>query len=300
MTPRIWTPDIVRPPGPVVDGALRDLYRRERKQERDRWKHIRDPRVERSYSMLISSGVGPSQAQSVTTQAVATLLSTTAGRSLVLFADWVGAGITITGVDVSGQAMDVHGSPAEGDGGMSGFYLQCASLKSLSSGGTKTITITWSSSVGLDGHIWVKEYAGGNTTTFFDAVNSAKNAASANPTVSLPTVADNCHVIGYLANEEGGALTAGTGYTLFAADDIAFFMDGEEDTDFDAGTAGSKTVNFTRASGSWLLLAASFKPDAGGGGGPVGPDAYLGSISQPSGHYKLSMVPSGVMPGRGI
>lgn len=44
--PRIWTPGHTPTPKPVIDGALEDLYRRERCHERDRWKHIRDPRVE--------------------------------------------------------------------------------------------------------------------------------------------------------------------------------------------------------------------------------------------------------------
>lgn len=35
------------PPAPVVDGALRDLYRHERGRERERWRHVRDPRFER-------------------------------------------------------------------------------------------------------------------------------------------------------------------------------------------------------------------------------------------------------------
>lgn len=45
MGERLWTPEIGTPP-PVVDGALRDLYRRERERERRRWRHVRDPRIE--------------------------------------------------------------------------------------------------------------------------------------------------------------------------------------------------------------------------------------------------------------
>lgn len=43
MNERLWTPELIRSPLPVIDGALRRL----RDQEREPWRRIRDPRLDK-------------------------------------------------------------------------------------------------------------------------------------------------------------------------------------------------------------------------------------------------------------
>lgn len=64
MTPDLWTPDRGLPDGARADAWLREQQRR----ERDRWRHVRDPRVEhtiqcavtfRSKSEVVGNGTSP-------------------------------------------------------------------------------------------------------------------------------------------------------------------------------------------------------------------------------------------------
>lgn len=50
----LWSPAIGPPPPRVIKGALQRL----RRQERDRWRHVRDPRVERTLQLAVGIGSG--------------------------------------------------------------------------------------------------------------------------------------------------------------------------------------------------------------------------------------------------
>jgi len=73
MNGRLWTPDLIRPPLPVVEGALRNLRRR----DQERWKHISDPRVDLykrqcaiSYASLTSGSNTANQSTAYSTASV--------------------------------------------------------------------------------------------------------------------------------------------------------------------------------------------------------------------------------------
>lgn len=213
--------------------------------------------------MAISAGVGPVEGfgDGDTTIAV-TLNGTTSGRTIVIGALWFPTSVSLSSVDVGGQAATVHAGSLASSASLDA-RSQWASLAALSSGGNKTVTATFSGNIGTnEGIIWVKEYAGSDG---FDAVNAATGSGTS-ASLSLTTIADNCHIVAIVQDNFDGTFTAGTGYTITVMTAAAYFNRAEDDTDFDAGTAGAKTVNFTIPNGFWSLSALSIKPTSGGGG----------------------------------
>jgi hypothetical protein len=216
--------------------------------------------------MAISAGVGPAEAlaDGNTTMEVV-LAGTTAGRTIVVGCIWGSNTITWDSVDIGGQAGTIHAGSLATNASLLGRN-QFATLSSLSSGGDKTITATFSGTLGSSSSLIVAwEFDGCLTSGAFDAANAA--TAFGTPSLSLTTVAANCHIIALVQHGGGGAPTAGTGYTLDDLTDADWFNASEQDTDFDAGVAGAKTVNFTGVSEQYALSAISLKPATGGGGG---------------------------------
>lgn len=212
--------------------------------------------------MAIAAGVGPVEGfgDGDTTIAVS-LTGTTSGRTIVIGALWFPSSVSLSSVDVGGQAATVHAASLASSGSLDA-RSQFASLAALSSGGDKTITATFSGNIGTnEGIIWVKEYSGSDG---FDAANAATGAGTS-ASLSLTTVANNCHIVAVVQDNFDGTFSAGSGYTITVVTAAAYFNRAEDDTDFDAGTAGAKTVNFTIPNGNWSLSAISIKPTGGAG-----------------------------------
>lgn len=223
--------------------------------------------------MTISAGVGAAEATSTGLTAVATLNGTTAGRSLALFAEWDVTSATIVSITVNGESdMTVRGSPTINSSLI--IAGQCATLDNITTGGNKTITVTWSASQATGATIWVREYQGTNTGGVFDATNGA-TGTSGTPSLNLTTIASNAHIIAMLVG--GNDITSpGAGYTSLGMLDDDWFNSAIELTSFDAGVPGVKTVNATMPSNQWLLVAVSLKPAVVAAiSGPTGANLYF-------------------------
>ena len=91
-----------------------------------------------------------------------------------------------------------------------------------------------------------------------DAVAGATTQTSANPSVTVTTVADNCWVVGLLGNTSGPSTANLTErYTPNASG----FEGSYQDTNAPKTPAGGQAIGWTDAApGSWSMQAASFAP----------------------------------------
>lgn len=180
----------------------------------------------------------------------------TAGRAVVVIAWWEGTTSTITSISIAGNGnMVVQGSTATN--AALPLSMQGATYTNLTAGGSRQVTVTLSGS--NNGGFVVRELAGCNTTEAFDAAGSANNFGAA-PSATVVTTVDNCHIVSALALNESAATTAGTGYTITDTTDDEWWNWFEEDTDFNVGAAGSKTVDYTSPAAQWLTVAIAVKP----------------------------------------
>lgn len=123
------------------------------------------------------------------------------------------------------------------------------------SAGSKTAAATKSDNTGTY-YIACADYTGVKQTGQPDATASGTaGAGSTSISYSITTVAADCWVLtsGWAT---GGTLTSGTNCTFFANDGSR----GAGDSNGSVGAAGSKTVNFTSASGRLFGASASFSP----------------------------------------
>ena len=143
----------------------------------------------------------------------------------------------------------------------SGWAIQQAYLPALSSGGTKTVTATWTAE-DSGAVIYVRELrddvVGGIA---LDGHNGA-SGSSADPSFTVTTGTNNALVIGGLY-PGGNDPTAGAGYTKTG---ISWFDFEAIQHNIDVGTAGAIPFNWTNAAGQWVMAAAGFKAASGGGG----------------------------------
>ena len=215
--------------------------------------------------MTIAADKGPTKGLSDgdTTIAV-TLVATTSGASVAVCVIWAPNTTNLSTVDVGGQSATIRSTSLASSAAIG--RVEFATLDTLSSGGDKVITATLSANVATgSGIIIAWSFTGTNTSGVFDVANNA--AAAGTPSLTMTTVADNCHIIGVLSIDTSTTPTAGTNYTGVDITDSDWWNYSEKDTDFDAGTAGAKTVNFTGVSSNYTLSALALKPSAGGGGG---------------------------------
>ncbi len=193
-----------------------------------------------------SGGAGTSLAVNLT--------GTTAGRSIIVGVMWNSTTSTITSITCTGESnLTLIGSPQRSAGGAD-KGIQLAYLANNTGGGSKTITVNLSGSGFLS--IFAVEYAGGNIASLLDTSNSAA-AASSNPSTSLTTTSNNSLIVSIVCSDSGVNSTPGSGFTAISVDD----SNGATDAEYklDAGTAGSKTVDYTNAStNNWVIYAAAF------------------------------------------
>lgn len=204
--------------------------------------------------MAFTLGVGPANANGGSgTTVAATLTGTTAGRHLIVLIGWENGTQTLSSVTCSGESdLTILTSSTANGGGR----IAIAYLANNVNGGDKTVTATFSGSV-TGKAISVNEFYGGDTTSLLDAQNTA-TGSTANPSLSLTTTTDGALIVSAVTAPSGSP-TAGTDYTLIAGTSL-WGIAWKCEYDLDAGTAGSKTVNFVNASAtSWTMAAAAFK-----------------------------------------
>lgn len=220
---------------------------------------------------LIARGVGPFHGGATPgTTCVMTATGTTTGRMLVIVSGWyLDAANTISSITVSGEsnATVIAGSFSENTSGQS--RAQIAYLANLTSGGTKTVTITYNTATYSS--CSVMEYSGQDTASQPDTSGTLSNYDPAGTTscVSSITTVANALIVAICENT-GATVTAGSGYTLWGGLPATGGTSiGQVEDKVDAGTAGSEAVTFT---GPYLyshISMASFKVSGGGGGGPA-------------------------------
>ena len=190
----------------------------------------------------------------------------TTGRGVIAMVIWQQTGgETISSVTVSGESnMTLIGTPSVL---AIGWTTQMAYLGTVTSGGSKTITVNFSGSV--SSYVFLQElHDGSNGGIALSGSGNASNAASANPTVDVTTDAANAAILSVLTHIDTDP-SVGANYTSLATS--AFFQWEETEYDLDAGAAGTYAANWTASSGRWTVAAAGFKPSAGGGGGGSAP-----------------------------
>jgi len=226
--------------------------------------------------MAFSAGVGPaSNNQGSGTSLAATLTGTTAGRHLVIGIGWESGGSSnLVSLTCSGETVVLVGSPVAASA-----RIQLAYIAELASGGSKTITATFSTSTAA--YMFVREFAGGDPSDFLDASNTG-SATSTNPSISLTTTTDNCLIVGVETNTTGNP-SPGSGYTDFGVSNgWSVFFEGEYD--LDAGSAGAKTVDWSNASSTpWAIAAAAFTVLGPGSEGTADADLPMLSVVAESG-----------------
>jgi hypothetical protein len=217
--------------------------------------------------MAITLGVGPSTGDALPVDSFSIVLTgTTINRGVVVLIAWeeLNPAPNITAVDVAGQAATlVAGSKAT----LGSDHIQIAYLNNLSSGGDKTINVTFGDYVYAVGV--AIEIAGHDTAVGVDATLTATdNTGLSNPiTGTLTTATANAAIFALCT--AAGFPSAGTNFTLLSNPRENVGFQDEDEYWLDAGAAGGKTVSFASAdSGAfWLLSAVSIKIAGGGGGG---------------------------------
>lgn len=205
--------------------------------------------------MAFAVTVGPTQGtpEAPSSDAVVVLTGCTAGNSIVIEVIWYHATVTISNITISGESnATVHGSPTKNASG-SNMTHQFASLAEVTSSGDKTITVTFSGSADA-GHIWAMEVSGGDTSDFFEASNGS-TGNSTNGSTTIDTAASGSLIVGGWSGNNGDA-TAGSLYTQVVVPNISWWDEAEYD--LNAGSAGTKTVDFIHDSGQWVATAAAF------------------------------------------
>lgn len=179
---------------------------------------------------------------------------------LVWFVSGGGGTARISSITCTGESnLTVH-APTLHDQLANGSYWvahQFASLANCTASGTKTITVTMTANCSSFSG-FAMAVAGGATSSYYDAGANA-TGSSANPTASVTTTADNDLLVALQTNN-GADPTAGSGYTLVSVSNSNLYDQGEYK--LDAGAAGSKTVDFTLGSTTWMVTAAAFKAGA--------------------------------------
>ena len=189
-----------------------------------------------------------------------TLTGVTAGSALVARIDWYSGAITISSVTCTAESnLTVHGAKLT----VNSEDMQFASLGNVTTGGSKTITVTLSSAA-LYRSLVVFEVAGGHPSNFFD-VESDTTGTSTDPTGSITTTQPSCAVFAVTSSASGVVTTAGAGFTLQTVVSGNINASDGTEYDLDVGAAGVKSVPFVNSSSSaWAVKSAAFNVDTTG------------------------------------
>lgn len=207
---------------------------------------------------LISAGAADVQANwSSGTTVVLTYNGLTVGRSLLI--GWaIGDGVTFSSIAMAGgNTVTLRGSEVYQPTTINA-RLQFATVNSIVTGGNLDITLTMGGTPTWT-NLWAAEYQNCDTSNCFDAAAGQAINDGANPNVDLTTVQDNAHIVSIMTNSVNSA-TVGSGYTLTNfVNGGGWYNRGEQDTDFDAGLAGTKNVNYVCTSSDYAIQAISLR-----------------------------------------
>jgi hypothetical protein len=131
----------------------------------------------------------------------------------------------------------------------------------LTSGGSRTVTVTFTGNTCNFNDLWVDVF---HNTNGVSTINTAATATGTDqsPTVNITSVGSNDLVVAFIGTS-GVTIAAGTNYTLGANGNASSVAMGNE---YRLGvTAGSQTVNGTlTGSTNWAIHAVSIKEVIGG------------------------------------
>lgn len=256
---------------PVVDGALRRL----RREERERFRRIRDPRVDgyldRQCAITLVQHTQSAVAVPGTSTTLAFGSNLTAGNLLVLMCRLGANGTTMTTTDTLGHTWVEAVNVDNAAGGRRTFLRYVENC----SGGANTITFTPSTSVTF--RIAIFEYSGLLTSGALDqktATGATGNSTTANSGNLTTTQADEL-LIGF-AERSTSTFVATGGFTIEEAVPAApnSFLAA---MDLIVSATGTYSCGATFASGDWSAGLATFKA-AGAGATRVPYQSYYQSI----------------------
>ena len=196
--------------------------------------------------------------------------SVTAGNLVVVaMAEYSGHTASVTDSGGNTYAEDVSIVNVTLGGNRSTLYSSV-----VATGGTLTVT---ANSPGAYMRLVLMEFSGNASSSVLDGTGSASGDPSATPTTGSVTVsqADSLVVACFTHSSTTKTLDPGAGYTMAAEieSDAAQPIHAEYDLDADTSQTASGTIG---ASVFSTIVAASYKPAAGGGGGYTPRMALLG------------------------
>ncbi len=159
---------------------------------------------------------------------------------------------TLTGITYNGSAMTFVGKKAIPSARYHYLYVLGAPTS-----GAHNVVISFSGNTGMIGI--ASSYLGTNNSSTVDSSNTGSaNSGASSFTLSTTTVADNCWVFMYGANDNGDSFTEGANTSII---DQTGSGEAIMDTNAAQTPAGSKTmgVSWTGSDG-WLAIMASFAP----------------------------------------
>jgi hypothetical protein len=249
--PQIWMPGLSTPPPmPVVDGALEQLYREERARERDRWSHIRDPRIEESFQYRTAASLnanGTNGVEGGTTYTLLTIVTSGAATALCVSA--------VTQNDPGAMTSNFGGGFALTEIGRAfnptslRYIIWFAALNPPTGNLTLTTTVT------NGNEIIVHASAFDGVASFSALVSNTGNDAS--PTLTIPTTAGGA-TVDCISRPKTGGPTQTQLYTLSGSGNI----DGASSYALSSGS--SNVHGWTIASTNWIDAGFAMVPVGGG------------------------------------
>lgn len=208
--------------------------------------------------MAHTLGVSVTPSLLTSSPAIITLNGTTAGRSLILALSWTNSSVTISSVTCNGEAnLTAISTPFVNAALFGGEVLQFFYLSNITTGGNKTITVTFSTDVTCTAAAY--EFSGGNVSDWYDAGTIATaTGSSTTATCTVTTGSANDLIIAIVAAENSDPTALGASYVVITIANPNDFVNGEYN--LDVGVAGAKTVSMDVAGGGdWSIIAAAFK-----------------------------------------
>jgi hypothetical protein len=248
----LWTPELVRPPAPVIDGALARLYREERRRERALWGRISDPRVDRT--LLLAAPTVRSTARTTSFGDVGTEPTGAAsGDLIVMIICNPFSGTAFTPPAGWTEVVDVAG----GGGRLGAFWIiRGGSAPSYDIGGGN----------GSSHAIFTLAITAGtfDATTPMDATPTTTTKVGTNPdSPTITTVtADTLLIIATTNDASAQAITEPAGFT-----GIATIEGAKAAYKSQAATGATGVFSWTSASQTWVSMTMAVRPAGGGGGG---------------------------------
>lgn len=178
--------------------------------------------------------------------------SCTAGHTALAIVWWYGSA-DISSVALTGESnLTLIGSKYATGG--PGGTTQFAVLNSISSTGSKTVTVTFSAAL-TAGRVILVDIDGANTSGAA-GVRASNNGNSTAPSATLNGCAANSAIFGICLSGSGGQ-TAGTNYTSLGMTNYWNAEFAEVDTD--SGSAGNIVADLTITESAWLIDALEIK-----------------------------------------